>query len=69
MAGMSEEVPMPPLLVSEKPDAPEGFIAEFVRNGNARSWKMSPTYGHSSSRVYYDAFVNSGGIVPIECDA
>ena len=69
MTGMSEEVPMPPLLESKKPDAPEGFITEYVRDGDARSWKLFPAYGHSSSRMFYDAFVSSGGIVPVECGA
>ena len=39
------------------------------RRSYTRSWKLFPAYGHSSSRIFYDAFVNSGGIVPVECDA
>ena len=40
MSGMSEEVPMPPLQETKKPDASEGFVAEYVRDGDTRSWKM-----------------------------
>jgi len=69
MSGMSEDVPMPPLLEPKKPNAPEGFITEYVRDGDARSWKLFPAYGHSSSRMFYDAFICSDGIIPVECDA
>ena len=69
MSGMSEDVPMPPLLEPKKPNAPEGFITEYIRDGDARSWELFPAYGHSSSRMFYDAFVCSDGIIPVECDA
>jgi len=69
MSGMSEEVPMPLLQESKKPDAAKGLKAEYVRDGNTRSWKLFPAYGHPSSRAFYDAFICSKGIVPFECDA